>query len=142
MWFVRGLLLCKHFLVLVMYNLILFHIIKSWDRQRCEINFQHESWKNISGKHLNEMIFQILFTLFCSFSIWKEISFWTNTLIFIGYLYLRMLYYFLLSMQVSMSERGGIFGIRHGLRTPNEGINQRYLKNWADMADKICFGYT
>ena len=31
---------------------------------------------------------------------------------------------------------------RHGLRTPNEGINQRYLKNWADVADKICFGRT
>ena len=30
----------------------------------------------------------------------------------------------------------------HGLRTPNEGINQRYLKNWADVADKICFGHT
>ena len=26
----------------------------------------------------------------------------------------------------------------HGLRTPNEGINQRYLKNLADVADKIC----
>ena len=22
----------------------------------------------------------------------------------------------------------------------NEGINQRYLKKWADVADKICFG--
>ena len=30
----------------------------------------------------------------------------------------------------------------HGLQTPNEGINQRYLKNWADVADKICFGHT
>ena len=30
----------------------------------------------------------------------------------------------------------------HGLRTPNEGINQRYLKNWADVADKIRFGLT
>ena len=30
----------------------------------------------------------------------------------------------------------------HGLRTPNEGINQRYLKNWAYVADKICFGRT
>ena len=30
----------------------------------------------------------------------------------------------------------------HGLRTPDEGINQRYLKNWADVADKICFGRT
>ena len=30
----------------------------------------------------------------------------------------------------------------HGLRTPNEGINQRYLKNWTDVADKICFGRT
>ena len=29
-----------------------------------------------------------------------------------------------------------------GLRTPNEGINQRYLKNLADVADKICFGRT
>ena len=26
-------------------------------------------------------------------------------------------------------------GVEHGLRTPNEGINQRYLKNWADVAD-------
>ena len=31
---------------------------------------------------------------------------------------------------------------KHGLRTPNEGIYQRYLKNWADVADKICFGHT
>ena len=32
--------------------------------------------------------------------------------------------------------------LHHGLRTPNEGINQRYLKNWANVADKICFGRT
>ena len=25
----------------------------------------------------------------------------------------------------------------NGLRTSNEGMNQRYLKNWADMADNI-----
>ena len=30
----------------------------------------------------------------------------------------------------------------HGLLTPNEGKNQRYLKNWADVADKICLGRT
>ena len=30
----------------------------------------------------------------------------------------------------------------HGLRTPNEAINQRNLKIWADVADKICFGHT
>jgi hypothetical protein len=30
----------------------------------------------------------------------------------------------------------------HGLRTPNEGINQRYLKIWANVADKIFFGRT
>ena len=34
------------------------------------------------------------------------------------------------------------FAVCHGLRTPNEGIHQRYLKNWADVADKICFGRT
>ena len=34
------------------------------------------------------------------------------------------------------------YGIKHRLRTPNEGIYQRYLKNWADVADKICFGRT
>ena len=28
----------------------------------------------------------------------------------------------------------------HGLQTPNEGINQRNVKNWADVADKIFFG--
>ena len=32
--------------------------------------------------------------------------------------------------------------MKHGLRTPNEGINQRNLKFWADVADKICFGRT
>ena len=32
--------------------------------------------------------------------------------------------------------------LKHGLRTPNEGINQRYLKNWADVADKICCRHT
>ena len=30
----------------------------------------------------------------------------------------------------------------HGLRKPNEGINQRNLKIWADVADKIGFGCT
>ena len=34
------------------------------------------------------------------------------------------------------------FDFNKGLRTPNEGINQSYLKNWADVADKICFGRT
>ena len=29
---------------------------------------------------------------------------------------------------------------KHGLRTPNEGKNQRNLKIRADVADKICFG--
>jgi hypothetical protein len=36
--------------------------------------------------------------------------------------------------------QGGVSS--HGLRTPNEGINQRYLKNLTDVADKICFGRT
>ena len=27
----------------------------------------------------------------------------------------------------------------HGLRTPNEGINQINLKIWANVADKKCF---
>ena len=30
----------------------------------------------------------------------------------------------------------------HGLRTPNGSINQRNLKIWADVADKICFEVT
>ena len=30
----------------------------------------------------------------------------------------------------------------HGLRTPNEGINRRNLKIWANVADKTCFGRT
>ena len=32
--------------------------------------------------------------------------------------------------------------LNHGLRTPSEGKNQRNLKIWADVADKICFGRT
>ena len=35
----------------------------------------------------------------------------------------------------------GIFDA-HGLQTPNEGINQRNLKIWANVADKICFSCT
>ena len=36
-----------------------------------------------------------------------------------------------------------IFGVtEHGLWAPNEGINKRNLKILADVADKICFGYT
>ena len=35
-----------------------------------------------------------------------------------------------------------VYTLPHGLRTPNEGINQRYLKNWADVADKICCRHT
>ena len=30
----------------------------------------------------------------------------------------------------------------HGLRTPNKGIDQRYLKNWANVVDKICCRHT
>ena len=29
--------------------------------------------------------------------------------------------------------------LMHGPQTPNEGINKRYLKNWANVADKMCF---
>ena len=30
----------------------------------------------------------------------------------------------------------------HRIRTLNQGINQRNLKFWTDVADKICFGHT
>ena len=41
------------------------------------------------------------------------------------------------SLQVSKIFK--LFRIsNHGLRTPNEGINQSYLKNWAYVADKIA----
>ena len=36
----------------------------------------------------------------------------------------------------------GVWEGVHGLQTSNEGINQRNLKIWADVADKICFGRT
>ena len=36
----------------------------------------------------------------------------------------------------------GCFWHGHGLLTPNKGINQRNMKIWADVADKICFGHT
>jgi hypothetical protein len=38
--------------------------------------------------------------------------------------------------------KGMLIDYSHGLRTPYKGINQRYLKNWADVAVKICFGRT
>ena len=36
----------------------------------------------------------------------------------------------------------GTYDFCHRLRTLNEGINQKYLKNWADVADNTCFGRT
>ena len=49
--------------------------------------------------------------------------------------------------EVATSDMPHLVGFRnddlgHGLRTPNEGINQRCLKNWADVADKIFFSRT
>ena len=35
-----------------------------------------------------------------------------------------------------------MYRVVHGLRTSNEGINQRNLKIRANVADKICFGCT
>ena len=45
------------------------------------------------------------------------------------------------SQNPTLLSQGGLAST-HGLRTPNEGINQRYLKNWADVADKICCRHT
>ena len=39
-------------------------------------------------------------------------------------------------------DDSGNYLLNHGLRTPNERINQRNLKFWADVADKICFDRT
>merc|ERR1711971_68729 len=45
--------------------------------------------------------------------------------------------------ELSILEKAkNLYKLIHGLWTPNEGINQRYLKNWANAADKICFGRT
>ena len=40
---------------------------------------------------------------------------------------------------ISTSVLKCAFSLRHELQTPNEGINQRHLKNWADVADRKCF---
>ena len=42
----------------------------------------------------------------------------------------------------NLKKLGNGVRILHGLRTDNEGINQRNLRIWADVADKICFGRT
>ena len=55
-----------------------------------------------------------------------------------GKQYLRNPKVFLFHSQINMD----VIKVGHGLRTPNEGINQRYLKNWANVADKIGFGRT
>ena len=43
---------------------------------------------------------------------------------------------------IQLDDRCTHYNSLHGLRTPNEGTNQRNLKFWADVADKICFGRT
>ena len=53
--------------------------------------------------------------------------------------------YRLLLSTLGTQDSGGVQFIyvhNHGLRTPNERINQRNLKFWADVADKKCFGRT
>ena len=52
--------------------------------------------------------------------------------------------YFFMNIKKPVGQPAGSTGhaAGHGLRTPNEGINQSYLKNWAEVADKICFGRT
>ena len=46
------------------------------------------------------------------------------------------------SMQINWNTIQICTNSQHGLRTPNDSINQRYLKNWADSADKICCRHT
>ena len=45
------------------------------------------------------------------------------------------------NMTIKVTSKGSDH-LANELRTPNEGINQRYLKNWADVADKICCRHT
>ena len=42
--------------------------------------------------------------------------------------------------QISKRQRVCRSKINHGLWTPNEGINQRNMKIWADVADKTALG--
>ena len=48
------------------------------------------------------------------------------------------------NLQIQGPSRYRVFNLmfrsNQGLRTPNEGINQKNLKFWADVAAKICFG--
>ena len=49
----------------------------------------------------------------------------------------------LLTIYVMIKQNGiNEASLMDRLRTPNEGINERYLKNWADVADKICCRHT
>ena len=43
---------------------------------------------------------------------------------------------------LTISNDFDFYAFTHGLRTPNEGINQRNMKIWVDVADKICFCHT
>ena len=53
-----------------------------------------------------------------------------------------MYFTYLLHLKSQVVRPNFLKGWKQGLRTPNEGIDQRYLKNWADVADKIRFGRT
>ena len=49
---------------------------------------------------------------------------------------------FQLATQQSLPALSRWIGMTHGLRTPNDGKNQRNLKILADVADKISVGHT
>ena len=95
----------------------------------CEITYPHENMR-----HLFLLLLIIYFNYFSLHNLFNDID--------------LMIYSYdkIINMKIIHSyENARIFNSnrhRHGLRTPNEDINQRYLKNWADVADKICFGRT
>ena len=68
----------------------------------------------------------------------------TKKLTFITIIYHKMFQFAKMSRTMKKMHFYSHFLVdkNHGLRTANEGINQRYLKNWADVADKICLGRT
>ena len=52
-----------------------------------------------------------------------------------------MRFHFLLFRRMTSCNFQGTYAIAHGLRTPNQDINQRNLKIWADERQNMLWPY-
>jgi hypothetical protein len=101
--------------------------------------YLEKMWNNLVRQWLADLVLGHI-KLFSTELFWKKKNpFFTQFLAkFYSNYYFFTYFSFFYNLKKIKSNSLGTIWYAHGLRTPNEGINQRFLKKWADVADKIC----